>query len=161
MLPAILQRIVAGRPRYEAVSRATGVPWAVVAALHEMEAGGSFRCHLHNGDPLTARTVQVPKGRPVAGRPPFAWVDSAVDALRYDGLDTVNWRDLEAALDALERYNGLGYRRRRVPSPYLWSGSQHYVKGKFVRDGKFDPEAVSRQVGAAVILKACRGRGWF
>ena len=40
-----------------------------------------------------------------------------------------------------------------VLTPYLWSFSNHYKKGKFVKDGKFDPEFVSKQCGAAVILK--------
>jgi lysozyme family protein len=29
-----------------------------------------------------------------------------------------------------------------------------YEKGKFVMDGKFDPNAVSKQCGAALMLKA-------
>jgi lysozyme family protein len=31
------------------------------------------------------------------------------------------------------------------------------VKGKFVQDGRFDPEAVSKQCGAALMLKAVAG----
>jgi lysozyme family protein len=29
-----------------------------------------------------------------------------------------------------------------------------YEKGKFVQDGQFDPEAVSKQCGAGLMLKA-------
>jgi lysozyme family protein len=54
----------------------------------------------------------------------------------------------------LEKYNGLGYRMRGVPTPYLWSFSNLYEKGKFVQDGRYDPEAVSKQCGAALMLKA-------
>src|SRR5437870_4838633 len=36
------------------------------------------------GDPLTPRTTHEPKGRPSAGNPPFAWEDSAADALAFD-----------------------------------------------------------------------------
>jgi len=54
----------------------------------------------------------------------------------------------------LEKYNGFGYRMRRVPTPYLWSFSNLYEKGKFLQDGRFDPEAVSKQCGAALMLKA-------
>jgi lysozyme family protein len=57
----------------------------------------------------------------------------------------------------LERYNGFGYRSRGVPTPYLWSLSNLYEKGKFVADGVFDPAAVSKQCGAAVMLKAVLG----
>jgi lysozyme family protein len=46
-----------------------------------------------------------------------------------------------------------------VLSPYLWSGSQHYTSGKFVADGTFDPDAVSKQSGAAVILRRMVDQG--
>jgi lysozyme family protein len=41
-----------------------------------------------------------------------------------------------------------------LPTPYLWSFSNNYEKGKFVADGHYDPEAVSKQCGAALMLKA-------
>ena len=69
--------------------------------------------------------------------------------------DLKKWT-LAATLFKLEGFNGLGYRTRHpeVLSPYLWSFSNHYTKGKFVADGKFDPSAASKQCGAAVILKS-------
>ena len=53
-----------------------------------------------------------------------------------------------------EKYNGMGYRPFGVPSPYLWSFSSIYTSGKYVADGRFDPTVVSKQSGAAVMLKA-------
>jgi lysozyme family protein len=154
----LMQGIAAGRARYIAAGRATGVPWCIVGILHQLECGGSFALHLHNGDPLTARTKQVPAGRPKGGRPPFSWEDSAIDALRYDGLHHVGaegWASIGVTLDTLERYNGLGYRRRCIATPYLWGGSNHYERGKYIADGRFDANTVSRQTGAAVLLQAC------
>lgn len=142
-----------GRPTYEKVEKATGVPWFFTGILHGMEGGFNFTTHLHNGDPLTARTVHVPAGRPAAGMPPFAWHDSAIDALHLQGLDDETDWSLPRMLFRLEKYNGMGYRKRGVPTPYLWSHSQLYTKGKFTADGHFDPEAVSKQTGAAVQLK--------
>jgi hypothetical protein len=56
-----------------------------------------------------------------------------------------------------EKYNGFGYRRAGRPlSPYLWSGSMHYTKGKFVADHKYDPNAVSQQIGTMCLLKALK-----
>lgn len=149
-------RILSDRGVYEITGDlAGGVPWFVVGVLHTMESSGSFRKHLHNGDPLTDRTVHVPRGRPAKGTPPFSWSDSAVDALRLEALDI--WRDwsLEGTLYRLELWNGFGYRRSHpeVLSPYLWGASNHYSAGKYVADGKFDSQAVSAQVGAAVLLK--------
>jgi len=149
-----VKRIRQGKPTYDLVESATGVPWMFVGIVHGMEAGFNFSSHLHNGDPLTARTVQVPKGRPTTGTPPFTWLDSAIDALRFEKLHLVTDWSVPHMLFLLEGYNGFGYRSRGVASPYLWSFSNVYDKGKFVADGKFDPNAVSKQCGAALMLKA-------
>lgn len=150
---ACVDKIVANRHRYEAVSGRTGVPWYFIGILHNMECSGRFDQHLHNGDPLTARTVRVPAGFPKSGKPPFAWEDSAEDSLRLKKLES--WTDwsIPAMLYKMEEYNGFGYRRRGIYSPYLWSFSNHYSRGKFVKDGIFDPNAVSKQIGGAVILR--------
>jgi lysozyme family protein len=143
------------RSRYEAVGTPLAIPWFFIGVIHNMESSQRFDRHLHNGDPLTARTVHVPAGRPKSGNPPFTWEVSATDALTLEGLDKVtDWR-LPALLYQIEKYNGFGYRTRHadVLSPYLWSSSQHYTTGKFIADGTFDPDAVSKQSGAAVILK--------
>jgi lysozyme family protein len=149
----MVRRVTANKARYQKVAKALGMPWYVVGIIHSLEAGGDFTKHLHNGDPLTARTTHVPAGRPKNGRPPFSWEQSAIDALsRFRG-----WKDwsVPGTLYQLEGYNGFGYRDHHpnVPSPYLWSFSNHYTKGKYVGDGKFSTTAVSQQVGAAVLLK--------
>jgi lysozyme family protein len=156
---ALAKKIRANRKRYEKVGKAVGVPWYVVGIVHSLEASGNFTRHLHNGDPLTARTVHVPAGRPKTGRPPFTWEQSAIDALRGRGLGA--WKDwsVPGTLYQLEAYNGFGYRDHHpnVPSPYLWSFSTHYTRGKYVADGRFSASAVSQQVGAALLLKQLVG----
>jgi lysozyme family protein len=140
-------------PRYKTVADKVGVPWQVIAVLHHREASGSFSCHLHNGDPLTARTVHVPKGRPAIGEPPFSWEYSAVDALTLDKMGSIDWKDMNAALDRIERYNGIGYRSKGINTPYLWAGTNHYTKGKYVADGHFDADVSDKQPGCAGMLK--------
>ena len=76
-----IQKIINNKPRYQAVSALSGAPWYVIAVIHLLEASLNFNSHLHNGDPLTARTVQVPAGHPKKGNPPFTWEESALDAL--------------------------------------------------------------------------------
>jgi len=152
---ATLAAIDRHRPRYEAVESRLGVPWHFVAVVHAMESSLDFSKHLHNGDPLTARTVQAPAGRPKGGAPPFSWEESAADALTIKRLD--QWSDWSAAgtLYRLEGYNGYGYRlyHPEVPSPYLWSFSSLYTSGKYVKDGVWSPSARSLQCGAAVLLR--------
>lgn len=148
---------------YRAVENITGVPWHVVAIMHSLEAELKFECHLHNGDPLTARTVREPTGRPRTGAAPFDWVQSAADALTLDQLDRWNDWSIGGTAFALEVYNGMGYRRNfpHVKSPYLWSFSSIYTRGKYVSDGRFDPNTVSRQCGGMVLLKALCEAGMF
>lgn len=157
----LLDRIVQQRANYDEVERRIEVPWFVVGAIHCMESTLNFNRHLHNGDPLTARTVQEPPGRPREGNPPFTWLESALDALRLHKLH--QWSDwtVPGMLFQLESYNGWGYRRHHpeVLTPYLWSFSNHYESGKYVKDGVFSPTAKSSQAGAAVLIRRLAERG--
>jgi lysozyme family protein len=152
---ALVDRIVAARARYAAVERALGIPWYCIGIVHCMECALDFNRHLHNGDPLAARTVRVPAGHPASGSAPFSWEASAIDALRLRGLD--RWTDWSAAglLYQLEGSNGWGYRLYHPPvaTPYLWSFSNQYTSGKYVADGSWSATAVSKQCGAAVLLR--------
>lgn len=160
----IANRVISGKDKYDEVSKVigNGIPWWFIGITHFMEAGiyypNHFKYHLHCGDPLTSRTIHVPKGRPKhepsAGiGKPYSWQESAIDALRYMGYDKVtNW-SIENCLVLFEKFNGLGYKRKGVPSPYLWSFTQHYVSGKYVADGRYDPSVVSKQPGTAAIMK--------
>ena len=153
-------RIRANRARYEAVSAKTGVPWDVIAVIHYRESSGSFAGVLHNGQKIIGtgrKTTLVPKGRG-----PFStWEQAAIDALMncnpYVGKNK-DW-SLGNTLELLERYNGLGYRKKGLPSPYLWAGTDQYAKGKYVGDGDFDPNHVDTQLGVAALLIALRGKG--
>jgi lysozyme family protein len=150
-----------GREKYIALgARLGGIPWWFLACIHELECSGRWDRHWHNGDPLTARTVQVPMGRPRKGQPPFGWLESAEDALTMPGkeFDQVGDWSIPHALWLLEGYNGRGYRMYRgIHSPYLWAGTNHYTKGKYVADGKYSTEAVSKQAGSAGLIKILLG----
>lgn len=149
------RKLLAGRARYEAVGKKRRVPWWWIGITHGLECDYSFARHLHNGDPLSKRTVSVPAGRPDSGSPPFAWEESAEDALKLKGLQLVGEWTLAQALYQWERYNGFGYRdyHPTVPTPYLWGGSTYYTAGKYVGDGKWSATAVSNQIGAGVMLR--------
>lgn len=136
------------------------IPWYFIACTHYLECSFDFKKHLHNGDPLTGYTVRVPANRPKVGHPsPFTFEESAVDALKLMKFDQINNWNLPTVLRKLEAYNGFGYYKfHSINSPYLWSFSNQYTKGKYVSDGKFDAEAVSKQMGAAVILKRMEER---
>jgi lysozyme family protein len=147
-------KIIANRAAYEAIEQQTSVPWYFVGLLHAMECSLSFKKHLHNGDSLTAKTWQVPAGRPKSGEPVYSFEESAIDALEYDKFAGKTDWPLAMMLYRLERYNGMGYRKKfAIASPYLWSFTNHHVRGKYVADGVWDPNAISKQIGAAVMLR--------
>jgi len=151
-------KIIANKARYEEVQSALGVPWFMVGAIHAMECGLRFDRHLHCGDPLTARTVHVPKGRPVSNPKDgkcYSWLESAMDALTMKNLQAIKVWSVERICFELERYNGWGYRNyhSETLSPYLWSGSNHYSQGKYIADGKWSATAVSGQSGAMALIK--------
>lgn len=155
--------ILANKTRYESVSKVTRVPWQVIAVIHRLEGGGNFKTHLHNGDPLNARTVHVPSGRPKSGNPPFTWEESAIDALTGDDRFKGKQWGIAETLHFLEGYNGWGYRtgagQATIPprrSSYLWSFTNHYQSGKYTTDHGFDPKAVSKQAGGVALLKTLK-----
>lgn len=148
----ITTAIYNNRIRYIYLGLKLDIPWYLIGVIHYLEGGLSWDKHLHNGDPLTARTVNVPICRPVLGEPPFAWEDSAMDALAMAGIDDVAPFTMPRMLEFLERYNGTGYRTRGENSPYLWSFSKHYISGKYIADGEYSADAVSNQCGGGVLL---------
>lgn len=147
------QKIISFKDRYLYLENNTGVPWYFIGLLHLRESNCNFKTHLHNGDPLTARTVHEPKGYPRTGKPPFTFEFSAIDALTKMGYTKITDWDIERIAFCLEKYNGFGYRARRVPSAYLWASTNQYTKGKFVRDGVFNANVVDQQLGAMAVLK--------
>lgn len=153
LIDAAVNKINAGKAQYQAIEAATNVPWVFIGLIHYRESGCDFTKHLHNGDPLTARTTHVPAGRPATGNPPFTFFDSAIDALKYKQLVNLNTWSIPDMLYRLESYNGFGYRSHNINSPYLWSFTQFYTSGLYVSDGLFNPNAVSQQAGVAPILR--------
>lgn len=150
-------KIAANRARYELVEKATGVPWDVIGVIHYRESSGDFRGVLHNGQKIIGTgklTTLVPKGRG-----PFStWEQAAVDALANCHPYLAKNKDwsIGTTLDKLEAYNGLGYRNKGLPSPYLWAGTDQYVKGKYVADGRYDANHVDQQLGVAALLMKLR-----
>jgi lysozyme family protein len=156
-----LNSIAKGKMAYVDVGEPLRIPWYFIGLIHGMECGFDFGRHLHNGDPLTSRTVRVPRGHPKDGSPPFTWKQSASDVLMLQGLHQIEDWSIPHMLYLLEKYNGFGYRFKAAPTPYLWSFSNLYQRGRYVADGQYDPNAVSLQCGAGVILKIGKERGLF
>lgn len=162
-IDAVVQRIATpvAWSQYKDVERSTGVPAHVVGIVHIRESSGSFTTHLHNGDPLSRRTVHVPAGRPIDGDPPFTWAESAIDALTMPGQGLDRWEDwsIGGMCFVLEKYNGFGYRNHRINSPYLWSYTTAYERGMYVADGQWSATAVNKSPGGMAMLRRLVANG--
>lgn len=144
-------RIIAAEQRYRAVQAATGVPWYFIGALHMRESSCNFAGVLHNGEKIigTGRvTTLVPEGRG-----PFStWEEAAIDALKLKDMHRVQAWSPARMLFQAEVFNGLGYVGKGVNSPYVWAGTSHEQRGKFVADHVFDPTTDDTQLGVAAVL---------
>ena len=150
----VAQRLCGLKDRFVKVARVTNVPWYVIAVIKEREAGVdlNFNRSIAQGDPWNAVSVHVPKGRG-----PFkSWEEAAFDALvRCAPYASFNkdWSP-GGTLTLLERYNGLAYANKGRPSPYVWSGTDQYVRGKVLVDHGPIEEVVDVQLGCAGLLLA-------
>jgi lysozyme family protein len=155
--------VLAHKKIYIDIENVTGVPWWFLAVVDMREGGiGNLGTrHLHNGDRLTGYTVNVPFGRPKVGHgPPFTFFESAVDSVKYQGLDKIAKWTIERALHLLEAYNGFKYAMQKPPrpSPYVWSCCSVYDPptgpgGKVCVDHGPIENVVNKQFGCAPFLQ--------
>lgn len=146
---SIAKRLFDAKGRYVNVQNKTGVPWYMIAVIHEREASQNWNTQLAQGDPLHRRSTHVPRGM----GPYDTWEEGALAALKYDGLTKVqDWR-LEKILFHLEQFNGWGYHLHGVPSAYVWAGSTVYTRGKYVADGVWSSGAIDTQPGCAPLIR--------
>lgn len=146
------RRILAARSRYLAVEKQTGVPWFVQGIWHMRESNNNFAGVLHNGQHIIGtgrKTTLVPKGR----GPFSSWEEAAIDALTMKGLHRITDWPIERIGYETERFNGFGY-LGRTNSPYVWAGSNHYTRGKYIADGVYSAGHVDQQLGCLPVLKA-------
>src|SRR5579872_1019494 len=153
VMEKVASDLIAAKARYQAVSAATGVPWPVIAVIHERESSQNWNRSIAQGDPWNAVSVHVP-----AGRGPFgSWEEAAIDSLTNCPpylSKWGHWDNMGGVLTKLELYNGGGYAERDLPSPYVWSRTDQYACGKYLTDGNFDANAVDFQEGCAALLYA-------
>lgn len=120
---AVAKRLVDAKDRYRSVEDKTGVPWWMIAGIHEREASQSWNKQLAQGDPLNQVSTNVPRGMG-----PFnTWEEGAIAALKHDGLTSVTDWCIEKALHWQENttagaiFTGASHRPM--------SGGQHPING--------------------------------
>jgi len=152
-IKAVCGKILVNKKRYQEVELKTNIPWYLIGCIHYRESSLDFDRHFANGDPLFSwngkalKTIHEPKDL----GPYKCWQDSAIDILskkKYGKLETLGDQLLFA-----EKYNGFGYYKKGVMSPYLWAGTSLYSGGKYVKDGVYDPKSFDKQLGVVCLLK--------
>jgi len=143
------------KAEYEAVAAKSDLPPELIAALHWRESSGNFHTYLAQGDPLGRPAVHVPRGKPVR----TDWSLAAEDALSDKrGTQTKldlhqDSTDLAGIATYAEYYNGLGYAHRGKPSPYVFSGTDQYTSGKYIRDGVYSSKTKDTQLGVVAMVQ--------
>ncbi len=154
---------------YVSLAEKTDIPPQLFAVIHYRESTpdylkGTFKVYLHNGDPLGQPTVNYPKGKEFA-----TFEEAALDAIKENliwkkeyGLYSHS-KDIVGMMAFMERYNGMGYYQNSRNSPYLYSGTNLYVSGKYIEEydpiindsvSKYDEKLVDKQIGAYLLLVA-------
>src|SRR5216684_827433 len=149
-LDRVASRLLKAKERYQAVEKLTGVPWPVIAVIHEREASQAWWANLAQGDRWDRVSRHIPRGQG-----PFkSWEQAAVNALNHSAPFLGRNKDWSVGmtLAQLEAYNGLGYQKMGKPSPYIWAKTSEYRSGKYVADGVYSATAIDTQDGCAALL---------
>ncbi len=164
---------------YKNIANKANVPPQLVAAIHYREntkdyMSEKFKTYLHNGDPLGKETVNEPKGIYFAkGK----FVDAAVHAINLKAHYRDDFfrlssssKDIVGMCAFFITYNGVYDKKEEVKmkyknkkksfykwhnskhSPYVFSGTNQYKKGKFTSDHNYNPTKKDKQVGALLLI---------
>jgi lysozyme family protein len=149
-------RVMANISRYKLVTNASpnNPPAAFIGALDLRESSCNPTRGLGQGDRWDQVSVNEPKG---CG--PFAsWAEAARFYIHYDKLDTMptaQWTMAYACFRG-EAWNGWGPRQYHgIRSGYLWGGTNHQQRGKYVSDGQWDGSVMDQQVGIVPVMLEC------
>lgn len=153
----------AAKARYELISQTTGVPWFIIAVIHEREASQNFDSQLGQGDSLNEVSRHRPKGMGPYYNHPYdppgqdAFYRCAVDTLQNTPPYAARWKDwtVGGALTLLVLYNGTGYfDYHGWVGPYDWGATDQERYGKYTGDGIYNSAVWDNQIGCAAMLMA-------
>ena len=145
----LLQFVKEGK--YAEVSEKLGIPQLFIATSFEREASSDFRLSPAQGDPWNEVSRHVPKGL----GPYQSWMASAISTYTSERLDQIgkeNWTWARLCYEG-ELFNGFGYRAHGVHTPYDWSGTSNYARGKFTGDHRFDFTVADQQLGIIPVAR--------
>jgi lysozyme family protein len=140
------------RDEWADVTGRTGVPRLWGMASFERESSSDYSCSPAQGDRWDRVSVNVPRGL----GPYAAWGAACAAAYGIDRLDEIgapNWTWTRGCYEG-ELFNGFGPRAHGRHTGYLWSWTNVYTGGKYVADGKWDPDNQDQQCGMVPMMVA-------
>jgi lysozyme family protein len=147
----IAVKLLSLKTRWEPISAINGVPIVFMATSFEREAASDFSKNPAQGWSWRTRSSIVPHNGPFP-----SWKAAALEAYHLNGLDKVgrdNWT-WELFCFYGELFNGTGYRDyHAMHTPYLWAMTNIQTRGKYVEDGKFDPNHFDEQIGIVAVAR--------
>lgn len=164
LLDKLVGRYLRTKKVYDEIQamRPNGVPSRIAFCLLYRECDNDMSCSPAQGDPLTHKSRHVPKGRIPGVSPAYTFLQAAEDAYYSKDLDYLqakDWSTIGSTLWVCEGFNGTGYWKRGLVSPYIWSGTSNYLRGKYTGDNRYNPKAVDQQMGVAALLLRMQLRG--
>lgn len=145
VMPAVVDRF---RPAHEKL----GIPLVWMICSFERESGCNFSKSPAQGDPWNRPSVHVPRG--VSFK---SFEDAAVWSYRHDGIAGAKYPwSMTYACYAWNLFNGFGPNDHGRVSGYVFAGTDQYdppagLGGKYVADGKWDPDTVDQQLGCLAL----------
>lgn len=140
--------------RYYMLEKKTGVPSELIAAIHYRENSKdyleeAFDINFRNGSPLNASDPQGGVIFESFDESAEFWLKEIESDLSIEFDENT---DMATMLTYAEKYNGFGYANNQRINPYLYSGTDLYSSGKYVKDGKYDSSVVDAQPGIYVLM---------
>lgn len=142
------------------------MPFWFIAAIDMREMSFVHTGHFANGDKIIGtgkKTYRIPRGL----GPAETWAESVEQAINYEISISTTFSNytgpdmkLFDALIAWEAYNGLGFRYKGSYSEYVFGFTNfHNEKGRFVADGKYDPNSRVVRPGTAAFVLYLKEKG--
>lgn len=151
LVDQVAVKLVGYKTRYQPVTDAIGVPILFIGPSFEREGSSNFNLNPAQGWPLHSTSKIIPHNGPFPN-----WFSAAIAAYKIDGLDKVgasNWT-WEMICYYGEKLNGFGPRDvHHMHTSYLWGGTNIQTRGKYVRDGVFDPNEMDEQLGMMPVAR--------
>jgi len=132
---------------YQAIATGTGIPWDEIGDIHMREGGNNLGEDLIDGTPCDPATFIPDSIQKI-----HAWFDKT-------GYQVPAKWDAAERLYLAEKWNGFGPRHHGIHTGYSWATTNFYIKGKYDRNGHWDPNLVDKQVGIASVMLIMREQG--